>query len=151
MVQPALLVAGRPEVTARQQVKKSGASAGQSGCSVALVKIRSQKGLTTPKNRTNSTKEFLNDSRGYQSLPSKTRVLRQIAPESSLERSAKSLSHSFFVVPFLSLKKMPLFLGFAKTTIFCVLIALEIGLCTPPPLEGRIAMDTRFFPCTSGV
>ena len=29
-------------------------------------------------------------------------VLRQIATESSPERSAKSLSHSFFVVPFLS-------------------------------------------------
>ena len=39
---------------------------------------------------------------GYRSLPSKTKVLRQISPESSPERSAKSLSHSFFVVPFLS-------------------------------------------------
>ena len=46
-------------------------------------------------------KNFLNNSRGYRSLPSKTRVLRQITPESSPERSAKSLSHSFFVVPFL--------------------------------------------------
>ena len=35
---------------------------------------------------------------GYRSLPSKTGVLMQIAPESSPERSAKSLSHSFFVV-----------------------------------------------------
>ena len=35
---------------------------------------------------------------GYRSLSSKTRVLRQIAPESSPERSGKSLSHSFFVV-----------------------------------------------------
>ena len=35
-------------------------------------------------------------------LPSKPRILRQIAPESSPELSAKSLSHSFFVVPFLS-------------------------------------------------
>ena len=34
-------------------------------------------------------------------MPSKTRVLKQIAPESSPERSAKSLSCSFFVVPFL--------------------------------------------------
>ena len=32
----------------------------------------------------------------------KTRVLRQIAPESSPERLAKSLSHSFFVAPCLS-------------------------------------------------
>ena len=39
---------------------------------------------------------------GYRSLSSKTRVVRQIAPESSPERSAKSLSHSFFVVPCLS-------------------------------------------------
>ena len=35
-------------------------------------------------------------------IPSKTRVLRQIAPESSPERLARSLSHSFFVVPSLS-------------------------------------------------
>ena len=39
---------------------------------------------------------------GYRSLPKKTRVLRQIAPESSPESSAKSLSHKFFGVPFLS-------------------------------------------------
>ena len=38
---------------------------------------------------------------GYRSLPFKTRVLRQIAPESS----AKSLSQKFFGVPFLSLKE----------------------------------------------
>ena len=40
--------------------------------------------------------------RGYRSLPSKTRVSRQITPESSPERSPKSLSHGFFVAPFLS-------------------------------------------------
>ena len=45
---------------------------------------------------------FLNNSRA---LPNKTRVLRQIEPESSPERSGKSLSHNFFVVPFLSLTK----------------------------------------------
>ena len=39
----------------------------------------------------------------YRSLPIKTRVLRQIAPESSPESSAKSLSQKFFGVPFLSL------------------------------------------------
>ena len=41
-----------------------------------------------------------------------TGVLRQIAPDSSPERSAKSLSHSFFVVPCLSLKlgEQPFFL-----------------------------------------
>ena len=33
---------------------------------------------------------------GYRSLPNKTRVLRQIAPESSPESSAKSLSQKFF-------------------------------------------------------
>ena len=36
------------------------------------------------------------------SLPSQTSVLRPIAPESSSEHSAKCLSHSFSVVPFLS-------------------------------------------------
>ena len=50
-------------------------------------------------------KNFLNNSRA---LPSKTRVLRQITPESSPERSAKSLSQKFFGVPFLSLKIGPL-------------------------------------------
>ena len=45
-------------------------------------------------------KNFLNNSRA---LPNKTRVLRQIAPESSPESSAKSLSQKFFGVPFLSL------------------------------------------------
>ena len=45
-------------------------------------------------------KKFLNHSRA---LPNKTRVLRQITRESSPESSAKSLSHKFFGVPFLSL------------------------------------------------
>ena len=55
------------------------------------------------KNHTNSTKEFSEQFEGATgSLPSKTRVSRQIAPESSTERPAKSLSHSFFVVPCLS-------------------------------------------------
>ena len=44
---------------------------------------------------------FLNNSR---SPPNKTRALRQIAPESSPESSAKSSSHKFFGVPVLSLK-----------------------------------------------
>ena len=62
------------------------------------------KGLAAkPKNRANSTKDFSEQFEGVTgSLPSKTRVLRRIASESSPERSAKSLSHSFFVVPFLS-------------------------------------------------
>ena len=46
-------------------------------------------------------KNFLNNSRA---LPNKTRVLRQIAPETSPKSSAKSFSHKFFGVPFLSLK-----------------------------------------------
>ena len=66
-------------------------------------KVKSQKGRTKPKNCMNSTKEYSEQFEGVTvSLPSKTRVLRQIAPESSPERSAKSLWHSFFVVPFLS-------------------------------------------------
>ena len=69
------------------------------GCSLAPANKR----LTKPKNRTNSTKEFSEQFEGFiGSLPNKTRVLRQITPESSPERSANSLSHSFFVVPFLS-------------------------------------------------
>ena len=53
------------------------------------------------KNHTNSTKEkFLDNSRA---LHGKTKVLRQIAPESSLESSAKSWSHKLFGVPFVSL------------------------------------------------
>ena len=65
--------------------------------------IRNRKRLTKQKNCTNSTKEFSEKFEGLiGSLPNKTRVLRQITPESSPERSAKSLSHSFFVVPFLS-------------------------------------------------
>ena len=60
-----------------------------------------------PQIGTNSTKEFSEQFEGgYRSLPGKTRVLRQIAPESSPERSAKSLSHSFFVVPSLSPKNV---------------------------------------------
>ena len=45
-------------------------------------------------------KNFLNNSRARLN---KTSVLRQIAPESSPESSAKSLSQKFFGVPFLSL------------------------------------------------
>ena len=64
----------------------------------AVPLVRSQKGLTKPKNRTNSTKELSEQFEGISgSLPSKTRVLRQIAPGSSPERLAKSLSHSFFL------------------------------------------------------
>ena len=61
--------------------------------------IRSQKGPIKAKNRTNSTKEsiyiiFSTIRGGYRSSPSKTRVLRQIATESSSKRSATFLSHN---------------------------------------------------------
>ena len=60
-----------------------------------------EKGLTKPKNRTNSTKEFSKQFEGAtRSLPSKTRGLRQITPESSPEQLANSLSQNFFVIPF---------------------------------------------------
>ena len=58
---------------------------------IKCPKIRSQKGLTKPKNRTNSTKAFSEQFEGViRSLPNNTRVVRQIAPESSPERLAKS-------------------------------------------------------------
>ena len=63
---------------------------------VLVLLMRSQKGVTKPKIARAAPKNFWTiwgDSRV---------VLRQIAPESSPEHSAKSLSHSFFVVPFLS-------------------------------------------------
>ena len=50
-------------------------------------------------------------------LPKKTRVLRQIAPESLPESSATSLSHKFFGVPFLSLI-LPFFVLFGTFPIF---------------------------------
>ena len=68
----------------------------------ACLKSGAKKDPQSQKIARTAPKNFLNNSRGYWSLPSKTRVLRQITPESSPERSAKSLSHSFFVVPFLS-------------------------------------------------
>ena len=65
--------------------------------------IQEPKRTQKPIHRTNSNKEFSGQFEGTTgSLPIKTRVLRLIAPESSPERSAKSLSHSFFEVPFLS-------------------------------------------------
>ena len=64
--------------------------------------IRSQKGTPKPKIARTAPKNFLNNSRA---LPNKTGFLRQIAAESSPESSAKSLSHEFFRVLFLSLIK----------------------------------------------
>ena len=66
-------------------------------CSGAKKEPQSQKlARTAPKN-------FLNNSRGLPVITIKTRVSRQITPESSPESSAKSLSQKFFGVPFLSL------------------------------------------------
>ena len=69
---------------------------------VATVKIsRPHKEPQSQKIARTAPKNFLNDSRA---LPNKNKGLRQIAPESSPESSAKSLSHKFLGVPFLSLK-----------------------------------------------
>ena len=58
----------------------------------------SQKDPTKPRIRAKSTKELSEQFEGDTGHhPLKNRVLRQIAPESSPERSAKPLSHSFFV------------------------------------------------------
>ena len=54
---------------------------------------------------------------GYRSLSSKTRVLRQITPASSPERSAKSLSHSFFCGAFSAPKWIPP--GIPRCNCFC--------------------------------
>ena len=70
---------------------------------LSYLQFRSQKGHIKPTNRMNSTKEFSEQFEGLTgSLPTKTRILRQIAPESSPEPSAKSLSRSFSAAPFLS-------------------------------------------------
>ena len=82
------------------------------GCVLLLSALRSRDAMVRePKkdpqnqqNRTNNAKEFSEQFEGATGpLPIKTRVLRQIAPESSPESSAKSLSQKFFGVPFLSL------------------------------------------------
>ena len=57
--------------------------------------FRSQKGVRKPKNRTKSTKDCSEHFEGVsRSLPSKTRVLRQIVLESSPERSARTPCHT---------------------------------------------------------
>ena len=83
----------------------------QSRNSIPLV-FEGQKRTPKPKNRTNGPKNFLNNSRA---LPNKTRVLRRIAPESSPESSARSLSQKFFGVPFLFLM-FPTSASLAETT-----------------------------------
>ena len=65
-----------------------------------LRNFRAREGPTKPNNRANNTKEFPEQ---FEGISQKSKGLRQIAPESSPERSAKSLSRDFFVVPFLSL------------------------------------------------
>ena len=75
--------------------------------SALQTKIRSQKGLTHKAKETHEQHQrvFWAIQGDYRVISSKTRVLRQFASESSPERSAKSLSHSFLVVPFLSSKQ----------------------------------------------
>ena len=65
------------------------------------MSVRSQKEPQSQRIARAAPKNFLNNSRA---LPNKTRVLRQIAPESSPESSAKFLSQKFSGVPFLSLR-----------------------------------------------
>ena len=55
-----------------------------------------------PKAQKNARTVPKNSLKNSGALPNKTRVLRQITPESSPESSAKSLSQKFFGVPFLS-------------------------------------------------
>ena len=73
-------------------------------------------------------------------LPNKTRVSRQIAPECSLERSAKSLSHSFFVVPFLS----PIFFGLGG--FFFEMLAVTVALKTATSLNKESRLLLSIFP-----
>ena len=56
-----------------------------------------------PQNARTAPKHFLNSWRALSNQTSQARVLRQIAPESSPESSANSLSHKFFGVPVLAL------------------------------------------------
>ena len=64
------------------------------------AEFRSQKRTSKPKNHRTAPKNFLNNSRA---LPNKTRVFRQMAPETSPKSSAESLSQKFSGVPFPSL------------------------------------------------
>ena len=76
---------------------------GEAGSAALFSGAKSLNGLTKPKNRTKSTKELSEQFEGVTGhYPVKQGVFGRIAPESSPKRSAKSLSHSFFVVPFLS-------------------------------------------------
>ena len=73
----------------------------QNACSIVF---RRPKRTPKPKNSHEQHQRiFWRIRGGYRSLANKTRVLRQSAPESSAESSAKSLSQKFFGVPFLSL------------------------------------------------
>ena len=77
-------------------------------------------------------------------LPIKARVLRQIAPESSPESSAKSLSQKFFGVPFLSLR-------------WCLLMGIfHLGISLSPTLvpfsfaAGVLSADGSLSKTTTG-
>ena len=92
---------------------------------------------TKPKNRTNSAKEFFEQFEGVAGqCPVKQGFLRQIAPESSPGRSAKSLSdsHSFFVAPFLCETQMGWRLRFSA------------GAALVPPVSRDTARLSQRYP-----
>ena len=94
--------------------------------------------------RANSTKEFsLSIRGGYRSSSSKIRALRQIAPESLPERSAKSLSHSFFVVPFLSPKGTEGQGSFWGHFVIFACFSKDFGGLTLPGKENRKRKKAR--------
>ena len=72
------------------------------------------------------------------SLANNARVLLQIAPESSPERSANSLSHSFFVVPSLS----PTIVEQICSRPFCCLVARKADILE----EATNALNRKFIP-----
>ena len=63
--------------------------------------------------------------------PNKTRVLRQIAAETSPESSAKSLSHKFFGLPFLSPITVisVVICTLFSTDLEAILVAISLALC----------------------
>ena len=79
-------------------------------------------------------KNFLNN---WRALHNKTRLLRRIAPESSPETSAKSLSKKFFGVPFL----------------FLIIVAIRIAsVCwssSPPKTQDLVLIGSAFVRCDS--
>ena len=106
------------------------------------VNLRGQKGPTKPRNRANNTKAFSEQFEGKP--PSKTRVLRQIVPESSPESSAKSSSHNFFMVPFFC-PSFPCRFGFPRFFLFKEILAFLTVFCFFPKDFGGSPARTN--PC----